>query len=553
MVADFYGRDGGRLRTPQTAEGSSVSTMDTVAHRAPPTGDALAAELARPEAYGDRTGVVEVRETHISWVFLTADRAYKLKKPVTLPFVDYGTAQRRRAMCEEEVRLNRRLAPDVYLGTRAVIPTAEGVVLAPAGHPEAIDHVVEMRRFDEDRTLAARVSHGGEYYPALIAVGRRLAEFHAGAAAPDAGHATAALHLALAENIDTLLALAPDREFARHVAALARFTESFFTARRDEIETRAAAGRVRDGHGDLRAEHVLLEHGVEIVDCLEFDPALRVSDVGCDLAFLIMDLEALGSPVAARAVLDGYRDAGGDPGDDALLAFFAVYRALVRAKVSLVRATQSADPPRLIDYARARISLAERFAWRASQPGLVVFAGLSATGKTRLATALANRSGLGQLNSDPVRKRLLGVAPGARAGAAAYGESFNRRTYEELGRLARRELDRAGGVIVDATFRRAADQESFLEALGGLPARSVVVECLAPLSVRLERARRRLGTSGVVSDADAEVVRRQAVEGELADRVPAEQHIVLRTDRPPAEVLDDLAALVDAQLARSGP
>ena len=137
--------------------------MDTLAHRAPPAGQALAAALARPEAYGDGAGPVQVRETHISWVFLAGDRAYKLKKPLTLPFVDYGTAERRRAMCDEEVRLNRRLAADVYLGTRAVIPTAGGVALAPAGAPDAIDHVVEMRRFDEAKTLAARVTHGGEY------------------------------------------------------------------------------------------------------------------------------------------------------------------------------------------------------------------------------------------------------------------------------------------------------------------------------------------------------------------------------------------------------
>ena len=516
----------------------------------PLSGDALAAALARLEAYGGQVGPVEVRETHISWVFLAGDRAYKLKKPVILPFVDYGTAQRRHQMCEEEVRLNRRLAPDMYLGTRAVIPTAEGVVLAAAGHPDAIDHVVEMRRFDEARTLSARVLHGGEYYPALVSVGRRLAEFHAGAPAPEAGHATAGLHAVLAENIDTLLALAPDAEFARQVAALARFTEAFFAARRDQLEARAATGRVRDGHGDLRAEHVLLEHGVEGVDCLEFDPALRIADVGCDLAFLIMDLEALGSPVAARAVLAGYRDAGGDPGDDALLAFFAVYRALVRAKVSLVRSTQSADRLRLVDYARARVSLAERFAWRARQPGLVVFAGLSATGKTRLAAALADRTCLRQLNSDPVRKRLLGVAPAARAGAAAYADSFSRRTYEELGRLARRELECAGSVIVDATFRRLADREAFLAALGGRPADSVLAECRAPLSVRLARARHRLGELDAVSDADADIVRRQAVEGDLADLFPAGRHVVLRTDREPGEALDDLAAVLDAQLAR---
>ena len=527
--------------------------MPAVEHLAPPAGRALAEALARPEAYRERPAGVEVRETHISWVFLAGDRAYKLKKPVKFPFVDYGTPARRRVMCEEEVRLNRRLAPDMYLGTRAVVATAAGAAaLAPAGDPEAIDYVVEMRRFDEARTLAALVSHGGVSGRELEAVGRRLAEFHAATSLPDAGRATAALHAALGENADTLLALAPDRDFARQAAALARFTEAFFAARRDELEARAGAGHVRDGHGDLRAEHILLARGVEVVDCLEFNPALRVADVGCDLAFLTMDLEALGAPEAAGSVLAGYRAAGGDPGADDLVAFFACYRALVRAKVALVRAEQSDDPACCIAGARALLDLAERLAWRARRPGLVVVAGLSATGKTRLASLLATRSGMHHLNSDAVRKRLLGIAPGARAGVAAYGASVNRRTYEELGRIARRELECAVGVLVDATFRHAADRAHFLAGLGDLPAAPMVIECRAPLPVRLERARRRLSDPDAVSDADAHVVSLQADDGELGDEVPAGRHVVLRTDRPAAEALDDLVALLDARLAR-GP
>jgi aminoglycoside phosphotransferase family enzyme/predicted kinase len=527
--------------------------MTAVEHRSPPSGTALAAALSRPEAYGDGSGPVEVRETHISWVFLVGDRAYKLKKPVRLPFVDYGTAKRRRDMCEEEVRLNRRLAPGRYLGVKAVVPTGDGVGLAPPHARGAIDYVVEMRRFDEARTLAARVTHGGVPYPALTAVGRRLAEFHAAAPRCDGAGATLALRRALAENADTLLTLAPDHDFRQQALALQRFTDAFLTARRDELEARAGAGRVRDGHGDLRAEHVLLEHGVEIVDCLEFDPALRVTDVGCDLAFLTMDLEALGSPFAARTVLSAYRGAGGDPGDDALVAFFAVYRALVRAKVALVRSGQADDRERRLAEARSRLALAERLAWRARQPGLVVLAGLSASGKTTLAELLAQRSGLANLNSDAVRKRLLGIAPAARAAASAYGESFNHRTYRELGRLAAGELARSGGAIVDATFRRHRDRAAFLEALGGLPERATVVECRAPLSVRLERARRRIYDTCALSDADAEITRRQTDDGRLLEDVPAAQHVVLRSDREPEEALDDLAALLDARLAHSGP
>ena len=203
-------------------------------------------------------------------------------------------------------------------------------------------------------------------------------------------------------------------------------------------------------------------------------------------------------------MLASYRKAGGDPGDDALVAFFAVYRALVRAKVALVRAGQAEDRDRRLADARRRLALAERLAWRVRRPGLVVVAGLSATGKTTLAGLLADRSGLSHLSSDAVRKQLLGIAPAARAGAAAYGPSFNRRTYEELGRRARAALEQHGGAIVDATFRDREDRAAFLGTLGGLPEAAIVVECRAPLSVRLERAApaqvRR------ISDADAGVV-----------------------------------------------
>ena len=527
--------------------------MTAVEPRAPLSGPALAAALSRTQAYGDGSLPVETRETHISWVFLVGDRAYKLKKPVRLPFVDYGTVDRRHDMCQEEIRLNRRLAPRVYIGVKAVIAVPGGVALAAVHHPDALDYVVEMRRFDEARTLGARVSHGGVPYPALVAVGRRLAEFHAAVPDRDGAYATTALEHALAENTETLLELAPDREFARQIVELTRFTNAFVTVRRGELEARAAAGRVRDGHGDLRAEHVLLEQGVEIVDGLEFDPALRVTDVGCDLAFLLMDLEALGSPFAAQTVLKSYREAGGDPGDDALVAFFGVYRALVRAKVALVRAGQADDRTRRLADARSRLALAERLAWRARRPGLIVVAGLSASGKTTLASLLAERSGLRHLSSDPVRKRLAGIPPAARAAAAAYAKSFNRRTYAELGRLAREELEHADGVIVDATFRNAGDRAAFLEELGGLPANAVVVECRAPLSVRLERADRRISDANNLSDADARVVRQQSDDGGLVEDVPAAQHIPLRTDRAVTEALDDLAAVLDARLAVGGP
>ena len=361
--------------------------------------------------------------------------------------------------------------------------------------------------------------------------------------------ATAALHAALAENADTLLALAPDRDFARRAAALARFTEAFFAARRDELEARAGAGRVRDGHGDLRAEHILLERGVEIVDCLEFDPALRVADAGCDLAFLTMDLEALGAFEAARSVLAGYRAAGGDPGDDDLVAFFAGYRALVRAKVALIRADQSDDPSRAC-IADARIA-ARR--WPSGSRGARGGRGSSSSPGSRraarpssppcsppapaCATSTPTRFASGFSASR--RRRAPARPPTARASTAAPTRS------SAGSRGASSQC--AVGVIVDATFRRADDRVGVPGGLGDLPAR---------LRGRVPRSAARSGSSAPVAapatrppsrTPTPDVVRRQADDGGVGDDVPADRHVVLRTDRPAADALDDLAALLDAR------
>ena len=250
-------------------------------------------------------------------------------------------------------------------------------------------------------------------------------------------------------------------------------------SRRDELEVRAGAGRVSDGHGDLRAEHVLLERGVEVVDCLEFDPALRVADAGCDLAFLTMDLEALGFSDAARSVLAGYRAAGGDPGDDELVAFFAGYRALVRAKVALIRAEQSDDRQRLD---RRPIAAGPRRAARMAR---------EAAGARRRGRALGERQDPARLPAlhalGPAPRQLRRGSQGParhRAGRACRARQPTARASTAAptrsSAAARRELQGASGVVVDATFRCAADRSTFRAALGDLPAGSVV-ECRAPL------------------------------------------------------------------------
>ncbi len=517
----------------------------------------LRGALALPEAYPQRPAEVEVRETHISWVFLAGDRAFKLKKPLVLDFVDYGSAERRRAMCEAEVRLNRRLAPRIYLGVRGVALARGGARLTDADDPRAVDFVVEMRRFDERRTLAAMLERGELRREQVRDVAEALARFHARA---DRVDGTASPVLAVERrwqrNAHELLGSIEQRGEIGRVLALERFAHAFVDGHAESLRARAAAGCVRDGHGDLRAEHVLIGERVEVVDCVEFDPGLRALDVADDLAFLVFDLAARGEERLAEVLVDAYREAGGDLGEDSLIAFYAAQRALVRAKVGLVRAGQlpagGAAHGRQSARARDLIAVGERFAWRARLPLTIIVCGLPASGKSTVASALAERSGLPHLSSDVTRKRLAGLSAFERGPAELYAAAHSERTYRELGRRARLALAAGTGAIVDATFRRAADRAAFADELGERAPR-LFIECLAPPAVLAERAVRRELDPLRVSDADAEVVAREQGSWEPLHEVPAGLHLPVRADRPPERIVDDVLALLDARLQAREP
>lgn len=510
--------------------------------------DRLRAALADPTIYPGHPDRVEVRETHISVVFLAGDRAYKLKKAVTLPFVDYRSVDRRRVMCGEEVRLNRRLAPRVYLGVRAVVERDDGVALAGPYAPGALDYLVEMRRVAEDMTLAALLQRDAATAVDLRAIGFRLARFHVAASVdPEAGDATSRLRGSFGETVATLRSQRPDMSI--DLAAAERFFDAYLTNRGALLADRAAHGCVCDGHGDLRAEHVLLEHGVEVLDCVEFDAALRNIDVAEDIAFLVMDLHRLGRPDASQDVLAAYREAGGDPGDDSLLAFHASNRAWIRAKVAATGAVglgaqRNGARDEAADEVGAYARLAKRFRWRARQPLLLVVCGVAGVGKSHLARRLSKASGLRVLSSDELRKRISGLPRRARGTADLYTEEMNLRTYAELGRCASAEVHETGGAIIDATFRKAAHRQAFEQSLSKTPA-PVFVECAAPEEVVRERAERRERDPERISDAGAAVAIRQITQWEPLTEVPRARRIVVRTDAASAATVDEIEAFLD--------
>jgi aminoglycoside phosphotransferase family enzyme/predicted kinase len=502
----------------------------------------LPAALLRPEAFPHHPAAVELRETHISWVFLAGENVYKVKKPVRFPFLDYSTPALRHEYCHAELDLNRRFAPDVYRGVVALVPEGDGLAIAPEHDPRAVDYAVAMRRYDESATLAARLDRGDVEEREVLTIGAAIAGWHAVApviSEPDG----------LGEVVEeTLTTLREAGAPAARLAGLARFSRAGLNGFGRELDARALAGRARDGHGDLRAEHILIAEHVTAVDGVEFDQALRATDVGYDLAFLVMDV-ARRDEALARALVRGYRAASGDPGTDGLLDFFCVVRALVRAKIDLLRADQLSGTAARERAARARelLGLAERFAWRARLPRIVCVTGLSASGKSTVAEALAAKTGWPVLSSDRVRKQRAGIGAFEPASQDVYGDDESRAVYQGLAQLAAAAVHHDGGVIVDATFRRAVDAEAFQTA-SVVMAEAEWLVCEAPPAVLLERAAARAGR-GSVSDAGPAVVAAQIAAHQGPFEPRGRLLARLDTTRPLPELLEGLAAELDTRLA----
>lgn len=491
---------------------SATDTLDR--HRV------LARRLCRADAWFEPVAGFEMIETHISTLVLAGPYALKLKKPVALDFVDFSTLAQRKHFCEEELRINRRTAPSLYLRVLPVTGSLDAPLLD--GEGAAIEWALLMRRFD-NALLLDRLAKAGRLTAAQIDVlARRVAALHDMASPSPApfGDAPVALRWAT-DNLHALAAhplAAAERD---RMAALEQWTLQRHAALAALMTERRAQGRVREGHGDLHLGNIVLLDGEPVpFDAIEFNPELRHIDVLSDVAFTFMDLLAHRLPALAWRLLSGYLQATGDHAGAPLLRWFAVYRALVRAKVALLRAAQggSADASALAAY-REHLDLAEALAAPAL-PLLVMTTGLSGSGKSTVARALVESLGAVCVRSDVERKRLYGLAATERPAdtAVLYGAEATARTYTRLGELARALIEGGIPAIVDAAFLRRSERDAMRSLARQLGVRCVVVECTAPEPVLRERLSHRAAHEADASDATGTVLDLQLqVREPLAD------------------------------------
>ncbi|PZO20085.1 MAG: hypothetical protein DCF26_03915 [Burkholderiales bacterium] len=491
------------------------------------TTPALINALLEPARYPHAVQSVALMETHGAWVLLAGDHAWKIKKPVRLPFMDFSTLALRRTACQAEVQLNRRFetadpATHLYLDALPIVGPATRPRFGQAGSDDeqAIEWAVHMRRFDEDQRLDHLCARGALKPEHLTSLARRMAAFQDTAAVASAdgslGRATDVLSFAR-DNLTALhngLTEAPD---AAQIEALGQWTESQFQALEPLLAQRLSSGRVREGHGDLHlANLVLIGNEVVPFDGIEFNEALRWIDVASDMAFAWMDLLDHDQPGLANGLLSDWLDASGDSGAPDVLPFFSVYRALVRAKVALIRSTQAgADRDVCMNEARAYAALAQRIA-QPPAPQLVITHGLSGSGKTWASSRWLQAEASGRairLRSDVERKRLHGLsatqASGSGMNTGLYSPQAHGDTYAHLLERTGHLLREGWSVLVDAAFLRRHEREAFaaLAKADGCPFHILATE--APLAVLRERITARQARGADASEATVAVLEQQ--------------------------------------------
>jgi aminoglycoside phosphotransferase family enzyme/predicted kinase len=510
----------------------------------------IAQALLNPEIYPDRTTRVKVMQTQMSFIFLTGQYVYKVKKAVDLGYLDYTTLEKRRFFCEQEVALNRRLCPEAYLGVIPITRNKSGIALAGAG--EVVEYAVKMLYLPQDRMMNVLLDRN-EVSPEMVGmVAQRLADFHAGAAAsPDIGAfgKIEAIRINTEENFQQTEKYTGRSITARQYQRIKEFTNDIMREKAEIFNQRVTDNRIRDCHGDLHAQHVCFADRIYIYDCIEFNDRFRYCDVASEAAFLAMDLDHYGRADLSRSFTTAYMNISRDKQVPELLNFYKCYRAYVRGKVGCFKTDDpyisEEERKQSLEDTRSYFELAESYA--RSRPILFITVGLVGSGKSTLAQAIAKRLGLTVISSDIVRKQLAGIPAGEHRfeepETGIYSAEFSRKTYAKLFAEARQILRQGGPVILDAAFIKTAERRKAEQLAQETQADFFVIECTLDEANTRERLSQRL-KSGAVSDGRWEIYGPQKKRFEPVSGLPPGRHGVIDSARPLGEqikrIIDNL-------------
>ncbi|WP_275096377.1 AAA family ATPase [Sedimenticola hydrogenitrophicus] len=502
----------------------------------------LIERLRQPACWPDGVGPDRVIETHISSVLLVGEHAYKIKKPLDLGFLDFSTLERRRHFCAEEIRLNGRLAPDVYLDVIPIGGSPDAPRPFDAG--PAIEYAVRMRRFDSEGLLS---EHLELVSPSRVDdLAERLAAFHAGIAVADGSApfgGPEVVILPMRENFAQIRPLVAAPRVSPLLDRIARWTEAQAVRLQPLLRQRKADGFIRECHGDLHLGNIALD-GAELLifDGIEFNPALRWIDVISELAFLLMDLDEKGLDGYARRLLNRYLELSGDYAALPLLRFYQVYRAMVRAKVTAIRLAQaditSDEQGRLAAWFNSYLQLALRYTAPA-HPGLIITHGLSGSGKSTQTLACVEQFPAVRLRSDLERRRLAGIAAvgssGSALGGGIYTADLSTRTYQRLRKLAGVIIAAGLVAIVDATFLRRTDRQHFRRQAEELGIPFLMLDFRLPEALLRQRIEQRRQHGGDPSEATLVVLERQLATAEPLTADELKSVVAVESDHLPMD------------------
>jgi uncharacterized protein len=499
--------------------------------------------MTRPDFYPHRPQTVELVQTHISCVFIAGDDVYKVKKPVNFGFLDFTTLEKRKFYCEEEVRLNKRLAPSIYLDVVPIAQDEQGR-LTLSGTKKIVDYAVHMKKLPLDAMLKILLARGQADANIMDAVAGRIARFHqeaeTGGVIDEMGSVKTIRHnheenfTQTEQYIDVTIP-------AYQYRFIKDYVERFLAVNKALLETRVADHKIRDCHGDLHLEHICIADEIMVFDCIEFNKRFRMSDVAAEVAFLTMDLDYNGYPAQARDFVNSYLKYSGDADMHALLNFYRCYYAYVRGKVISFRLDQKEIP----EAGRAEIKktalkyfdLAYTYAACLEKPVLMLTAGLIGSGKSYQARHLAQRLGAEVIRTDVLRKELLRIAPAEKHhesfGQGIYAGDITRKTYEKAVELAAEKINQGKPVILDASFKSRSDRALAVDLAGSLGVPLYVIECVCPNNIVKARLEKRMLESDNPSDGRWEILQEQKKQYEEINEIPDGSYFKVDTSLQP--------------------